>query len=426
MGGPKAHSIAVLLVILGAGCVSTPHPSSRPVSGAMAQAISGPLRTSGRSVVDRSGHPVSLRCIGIPGMEHGQGTPDSAPPGQEPNGYRAPPSSAFTNVAEWGFNCVRLAVSWANIEPAEPLGAGYDGPFNEAYGRAVDRVVSGFTTRGVAVILASMQHGWGHAATYGPGLRGYGMPTWIAGGAPAPLATSAFFSDEEGVQQEYAAAMGWLAARYAPNPLVIGFDMFNEPASTWVRAGELNHLYDVTGRAVRAGAPGMLLVFEDATNGAGTTSLVGPPLLPNTIYSFHVYAPDWDHVGLPRAAMYVSRSKAWGIPLWIGEFNAFGEARARPQTPEWQQQLERMLAYCDQNEIGWDFWAYDDGNSLFQGSGGNLKPGLLPTLQRWFTPASLLPSVAGDRVRAQGPRERCSMRCSMQESVVQSGSSVTR
>ncbi|HWX25457.1 MAG TPA: hypothetical protein VN083_10460, partial [Vicinamibacteria bacterium] len=50
----------------------------------------------------------------------------------------------------------------------------------------------------------------------------------------------------------------------------------------------------------------------------------------------------------------LDRSRAWNIPLWIGEFQKFGGA-----TPEgWQANLHAMLEDCRRDNVGWAYWAY--------------------------------------------------------------------
>ena len=144
--------------------------------------------TGGGQILDRNGHPVRLNSINISSMGPGVGLP--GPRGQAATGcwgWKAPDEQTFRNVRAWGFNAVRLSVSWANLEPQAPTrgpGGAVQHHYNAQYLSALDAAVKGFTGRGVAVILVIMQSQWSPAfhqnhTAFGVSCQGVGMPTWL-------------------------------------------------------------------------------------------------------------------------------------------------------------------------------------------------------------------------------------------------------
>lgn len=54
------------------------------------------------------------------------------------------------------------------------------------------------------------------------------------------------------------------------------------------------------------------------------------------------------------------------MPLWIGEFDAFGGSYYNmnirpPRDPNWQSDLKSLMEYFKQNGISWSIWDYDSG-----------------------------------------------------------------
>src|SRR5439155_2075324 len=108
-------------------------------------------------------------------VDEGGGSPCEA--------WRLPDPPAYDNLANWGFNAVRLSISWANIEPRAPrkVRGGTHHGWNREYLDAVDEVVQQLTSRGVAVILEMSQNKWSPAfqRSDGSDCPGRGMPVWL-------------------------------------------------------------------------------------------------------------------------------------------------------------------------------------------------------------------------------------------------------
>jgi len=148
----------------------------------------------------------------------------------------------FDLFRKWGFNCVRLGVIWAGVEP-EP------GKYDEKYLDTVQKEVDWAARNGLYVILDMHQDLYG---VHFVGKGGDGAPEWatLADNLPDSggevWSDSYFFSlavqkafdnfwanapcaDGVGVQDHYARMWQHVAKRFATNKAVIGFDIMNEP-----------------------------------------------------------------------------------------------------------------------------------------------------------------------------------------------------
>ncbi|MCC6445623.1 MAG: cellulase family glycosylhydrolase [Armatimonadetes bacterium] len=144
----------------------------------------------------------------------------------------------FARFREWGFNCVRLGVIWDGLEP-EP------GKYDEAYLKGLDERIRWAAKHGLYVFLDMHQDlysvkysdGAPAWATLDEGKPHRTGPVWSDAYMLSPAVQTAFDNfwanapaqDGVGVQDHYARAWKRLAARYARNPAVIGYDLMNEP-----------------------------------------------------------------------------------------------------------------------------------------------------------------------------------------------------
>jgi hypothetical protein len=314
--------------------------------------------------------------------------------------WREPKESEYEKVADFGFNVVRLGVTWANLEYEVPL-VGPDGSvthmWNAEYLAALDRVVEGFGSRGVAVILDMHQAGWSPAFDDRREGRceGSGMPDWLYPFADEQRTGEAkcdFFANrsEDGVAvaplDGFEAAWKMLAERYKKNPKVVAADILNEPPSL-CDGDEVADFYERIGKAIRAVNPKILLVFEDnAWTGYSENGFLLPrPLsLPNSVYSWHFYPKTWNDGKVPLQE-HVDRAREWKVPLWIGEFNAFNYANDADYPADWQDQLAEYMAYSKSNDVGWTIWEYGHGrNSGIVDKKGKPKTELIAGLQQGF------------------------------------------
>jgi hypothetical protein len=367
-------------------------PASSP---GRAVRIEGWLHTSCTRLVDARGTAVRLLSINVGGMGPGTGAPTQHGPGHR-SGWRIPDKVEYENIAAWGFNSVRLTISWSNLEPAPPVkraGGTLIHHFNMPYVRALDGIVGEFRARGIAVILTMTQAYWSPAfkdikTYFGHMPEGIGMPAWLypdAARISVPKAEIEFFANERGMQDEFADAWRFVAKHYAHTPTVVGLDVLNEPVthqSFHLQLLRLNELYARIGAAIRAVNPNALLIFQDNNDVSGHFSLTGPPPFPNVVYCYHMYAYD-QATGDRITGDYLARARQWGVPLWNGEFPAFGASSPRPIDGHWKQDLTRYFDVARRENIGWDVFGYSSNWFLIEGT-DRAKPELLSVVRQGF------------------------------------------
>ena len=358
--------------------------------------VRGWLHVDGQRIVDDAGRTVDLRGIQVPGMASGSGYPRRDLPAGACGGWSTPGPATYDSIARWGFNFVRVGISWSNLEPTPPLGVGSGPPvhhYNAGYVEALDRLIHQFSVRGVAVVLEMAQSKWSPAfknvpTSTGVVCEGYGMPGWLypSTGITIPQAKLSFFGSPE-VQDEYGAAWRFIAQRYSTDPSVVGLDLVNEPYLPRKLSPTLLHLDDFylrLGAAIRSVNQRALLLFQDSSSAPDVPSgLTRPPPFAGVVYTFHLYTPRWRPEGLGLMQSYQARARAWKVPLLMTEFNAFGYASTHDSNPDWTAQVGQLLAYCRQQGVGWSFHGYGGGKLLIPDT-NRTRPGLLPAIQAGF------------------------------------------
>ena len=329
-------------------------------------------------VVDGQGRPVLLRGVNVAGLgdywrkdlrrsypldtaAYDAGRCPATDTTIEP-----PPVCAadLSRIARLGFNSVRLTLSWSFLEPSP-------GVVDPAYLRRIDQVLGWARSAGLWVVLDIHQDAWSkYAYTRGtcpPGLSptaGYdGAPDW-ATDTTAPFCTlhgtreldpgvalnfqrlwaDAPGPDGVGLQEHLAHVMAVLAARYAHDDTVVGYDLLNEPSpgTALPPAAELqiNRYYGTAIAAMRAAAPGFRqLVFVEPDVARATVTPAPTETLPfsafsdyaNVVFAPHVYTGVFTadamagHPGAVQSAARdwdaaVADAKRLGLPMWVGEF----------------------------------------------------------------------------------------------------------
>ena len=381
-----------------------PHPE-RPSavrtvipSDLMAPRIIGWLHARGQRILDSRGRRVRFRGMNVSGLGPGDGDPDALERTQTGcPGWAPPPRTELDDIASWGFNIIRLPISWANLEPARPttLPSGtLRHHWNRPYLQAIDSTVQAFEARGIAVILEMAQANWSpvfaHLKThFGTMCRGVGMPVWLyphqgSGGQAAPRRS--FYANQGQIQQGYAEAWKLVASRYAAVPTVVGLDTVNEPNLSGMppRSLHLDALYQRVMSAIRAANRRTLLIFQDTPDiGGNRFGLSRPPPFAGVVYSFHLYVTNWAPDGRRETEDFVRRARSWNVPLWIGEFDVFDQASPWAVDPRWTSDLQVMLDYCRSHWIGWSIFTYGIHWFLDPFTREPL-PGLLPMLQGDF------------------------------------------
>jgi len=340
-------------------------------------------------VYDSSGNAIPLDGVDVDGLDFGTGNPATTPDSCD-KGWSIPPTS-FANIAAWGFNSVRIPISWENIEPTaptlEPNGT-WIHHWNTQYLNELDYVAQQFGKSHIGVIFDFAQVDVSGAfqqapeKTQGGECEGWGNPIWLYPSITSPttspeLATAMcnFFNDKSVVGssvpapiEAMEAAEQMLAARYANDSAVIGIDMFNEPwfgsscGSVAQDGALLTSFVTKIGQTIASVNPHLLLIFEEPPPGLMPDAPIisTPPAVANAMYEFHIYTSNWS-TAEPYVKAFLDNAKSWNVPAWMGEFDAF-EAGCTgvncPVDPNWQADTQTLLNFCNSNEINWAYFSY--------------------------------------------------------------------
>jgi endoglycosylceramidase len=273
---------------------------------------------------------------------------------------------AARSLAANGFDVVRLGVIYSALEP-EP------GVLSSAYVSSIEDTVSTLERAGVYTLLDF------HQDQLSDAFGGEGFPAWSveADGLPIrktvfPLGYTSnpalnaafhnFWSDRSGpggidLQTRYAAAWRFVAARFADNPWVLGYDLFNEPWPANASTQELGAFYSRVIAAIRTVDRRHLIFYEPFVlfNFGAQTEL--PKFSdPNLGMSFHDYCQSNPATDVTACATdeqlpvtnAVARSLATGDALVETEFGATDDLA----------DLGRVKGIADGRGISWIEWSY--------------------------------------------------------------------
>jgi endoglycosylceramidase len=294
---------------------------------------------------------------------------------------------------DWGFNLVRLVLSWDALEP-EP------GVYGETWLDEIARRVDWCAEAGLWVVLDMHQDTYGPVDSDGRLIGGNGHPAWafLTDGLPftrrepfgfnyfEPAVVRAFdnfwdYSRHPELQDGYAGALARLARRFRDHPAVLGYDIMNEPwAGTLanfpeqfdtgpyaaflermiaaIRTADADKWIFYEPRAVgpNDGAPSYIPVLDDPRE--GEDRLVYAP----HFYSFLIEGGASEE-GTYNAEGNVSHERwqasrkaeidAQRAPLLIGEFGArAGTLNIEAYMRDTAEMADRLLS-------GWAHWSYD-------------------------------------------------------------------
>ncbi len=395
-----AVALAVVVVVVvelhgsGGGGVA---PPSRT-----AARITGWLHTTRGRIVNAAGKQVRLLGLDEPSLIAGEGNNQQTAPDSCGAGWQSVPESEYSNFERFGFNSVRLGLSWANLEPQPPTQAAgrLQHNWNQAYLSALDAEVRGFTSHGIAVVLD--MHGNNSSPAFKnpkpDRCQGSGLPVWLypdAGTITAHRGECDFLTDhsEPGApidaQQGYSTVWNMVAGRYAGNRMVVAADMYNEPSSHCPGLA-LDTFYTRVGTAIRAADPHLLLIYQDNTARRGTFAINRPLTLPGSVYSFHVYAPSWAQARTTLEA-HLAHVASWNTPVWLGELGVSkgkgksGGGDISAALGAFPSVLAPFMSFCRQHDIGWAFHQYaGGGTSLLDSQTGHPRTTWLSGLQAGF------------------------------------------
>jgi endoglycosylceramidase len=275
-------------------------------------------------------------------------------------------------LAQNGFRVVRVGILATGLMP-QP------GGIDDGYIAHIAQTVDMLARHGIYSLIDFHQDG------FGPAVGDDGFPAWMTLTGDAtnthttfpgyyvtnPAIQQAFQSfwddavgpDGRGLQEDYAAMWGAVAQRFATDPYVIGYDLFNEPwpGTTWVSCltdpagcptednAELAPVYAKAVAAIRAtgdrhlifGEPFVLFNF-----GLSTTNIPNPGSDPASGLSFHMYTTD-----VTKEPAVLANAAAWsqltGGALLNTEWGATTSS----------SDIDRQTGELDSALLPWIFWS---------------------------------------------------------------------
>lgn len=356
------------------------------LTGPVATAANPPpqLRHDGRWLIDASGRTVLIHGINAVWKHAPYVAPDTAA------GFGVKDAEF---LADNGFNAVRLGVLFAGVMPRP-------GVIDTAYLDKVDRIVQLLAQRKIYVLLDF------HQDDYSEKFTGEGFPAWAVYDDGIPFTpTGSFFTNyftpalartfdnlwanKDKIWDQYAAGWAAVADRWADQPYLMGYDLFNEPsggsqALTCANPNgcppfdaTLQEFYDHVRTAIRTKDRGNLVWYEPQFFfNAISASHFGRIADPQVGLSWHNYAclpafaggsvipgdPDCE-VNEPRVmANAEAQREVMGAATLLSEFGSNDNV----------SDLARLTALADKQLTGWQYWAYkawDDptGNPASEG-----------------------------------------------------------
>ena len=340
-------SAVVALALIAVGCTGeSTHRVHLPKRATNAVAPWVTTR-DGRFVDTRSGAPIVLRGVNV-----------------------AVNSSTivYDKAAGMGANFVRIMAPWSTVEPKAPDGSRHH--WAEGFLRQLDAAVADFRAAGVNVLIDFHQFHWSpyfakveckHDVAV---CNASGVPAWYYTDGRFPDtkrgesdAKKAFWSGEAARSEDaYAAFAGMMAKRYADDPNVVGYEVFNEPHpgglgdSTAATDTMLRWQAQIR-RVIRAVDPGrtVFIMCRGGGEGVGTADLKAFGPLDHLALDYHDYfngipgigltpngndwTPSWPATHNQHADRYAGtaasqaavlsvplrRTTEWRIPLLVGE-----------------------------------------------------------------------------------------------------------
>ena len=362
---------ASLLLLLSLGACDAPTQALPCPQPAFA---GSPLGVQCGALVDAQGRQVMLHGMNVRVLGIYDNVPDSGP------AYGVIPTFTDEDARQMraaGVNAVRLPFNWSILEPDE------NGGFVESYIDRLAAVVDSCRQAGIQVLIDMHQDG------YTKYIGDDGAPKWATippppvrdpndpnrnTGSAAQNAFNTFFgpsADGTRLRARYTAMMGHIAARFAHDDAVLGFELYNEPLST----DEVLQQFDreqVT--ALHAIVPDKLVFFEpSATRNVLDYAPFGDGSVgAGTVYAPHVYTGVFAPVSGTITKESLRRSEAnardeadsYLAPPVITEWG-FGPSDASfADVVQWQQELQDQYLMSSffwvWKEVGAGSWGFFD------------------------------------------------------------------
>ncbi|WP_432720782.1 cellulase family glycosylhydrolase [Jeongeupia wiesaeckerbachi] len=321
-----------------------------------------------------------------------------------------------------GTNAVRLLIFWGLVEPAP-------GVYDDAYLANVATRVNWYQAAGMHVLLDMHQDLYGPAVTMQPGSVN-GAPAWATYTDGLPYTPQSNFAlgylqpgemrawdnfwgttgTHPELRTHYAAAWRHVAAYFAANDAIIGYDLMNEPwggslQSATFEPTVLLATYQAVINQIRSVDADRWIFVEPSAfpiNQGLPTTLPKPsdPRVggPRIVYAPHLYPPTLEtysatgsYTGLnvipinllltTWTTLNTTTAALWNAPLAIGEFGAINYT-----APGNTGYVDKIVGMADDIGASWFWWSNDHGaTGPYQGNG--VFNGLAPYLSRPYVQA---------------------------------------
>lgn len=326
-------------------------------------------------LLDTFGREIILHGVNFMGVQNG-GTPED-----------------YQKMAQkWGFNAVRILITWADLEPQQ-------GVYDEGYLQTVvEKQVENAYQAGLNVIINMHQYHWSKCC------GGMGMPEWICDDLPPwsiewILQSGVFWSHPEYVDG-FIAAWEKVAEYFAGDERVFAYDLFNEPMAgllslPWTFENQLlRPLYIRLIDEVRKRDPKPYIIIEPTIVTLGGFPCVMDPInAERLIYGPHLYPGTTSEGGgytfskdvvIRHLEKRKYEADRFGAPLLIGEA---GLSSSADGAEAYSRDVTELM---DEATASWTWWVYvceNFGMGLCDAS-GEPKPEFYPYLTRPYPKAT--------------------------------------
>jgi len=297
----------------------------------------GFVHTSGADLLDASGHLLMLRGINLGNwfepegyMFHFEGGPQSPREIEDLTTELIGPDKAAAFWQQWretyiskadidrlkasGLNSVRVPIHWKFFE----------GDNAEGF-RLLDRLVQWSREDGIYVIIDLHCAPGGQTGTNIDDSMGY---PWLYSSPESQAKTIAIWRR--------------IAARYRNEPIVLGYDLLNEPIPHFPQLQQFNKdlepFYRKLAESIRQVDRNHVLILGGA-QWDSNFKVFGPPFDSNVMYTFHKY---WTATDASVLREYLEFRDRYHVPIWLGES---GENK-----DEWIAAFTKTL---EDNHLGW-------------------------------------------------------------------------
>ena len=349
----------------------------------------GWLRADHGQIVDGEGRSVLLR-----------GFDDSsllAYPNFESGGQAPLDDSDAELMAASGFDLVRIAISWALLEPRRHH-------IDQTYLNRIRATVRTVERHGLRVVLdMHFGIGWGPpdqvpawaSIPAVPDIRWFPVDPWTSRLSPRPAAAQVHFWTSRDWQQDLAMCWQAVAGLFRDDPLVAGYDLFNEPHPVPIPPAvfEARFLWPFTAWLIAqvSKVDARHLFIVESTLFEELPTLTEPLSAPNLVYSPHLYAgslvpsPGSPEAVIPgRLEARAAEARVLPAALWVGELGI-----------DWSNRQARSWAFAavdamSRMGIGWAWWQWrqNGGWGIRSANGAHIDMGALRVLARPYLEAA--------------------------------------